>query len=77
MTFSAFKGALTSDGKALALQHKVISPSINATQNKNYDKTKSDNTMTEGISEQQYEIPHIKNYYVHAETHIPMALGVQ
>lgn len=73
MTFSAFKGALTADGKALALQHKVISPSINATQNKNYDKTKSDNTMTEGISEQQYEIPHIKNYYVHAETHIPMA----
>lgn len=73
MTFSAFKGALTADGKALAFQHKVISPSINATQNKNYDKTKSDNTMTEGISEQQYEIPHIKNYYVHAETHIPLA----
>ncbi|MDI9878797.1 molybdopterin cofactor-binding domain-containing protein [Flectobacillus longus] len=73
MTFSALKGALTADGKALAFEHKVISPSINATQNKNYDKTKSDNTMTEGISEQQYEIPHIKNYYVHAETHIPMA----
>lgn len=73
MTFSALKGALTAEGKALAFQHKVISPSINATQNKNYDKTKSDNTMTEGISEQQYEIPHIKNYYVHAETHIPLA----
>ncbi len=29
--------------------------------------------MTEGISEQQYEIPHIKNYYVHAETHVPLA----
>jgi isoquinoline 1-oxidoreductase beta subunit len=29
--------------------------------------------MTEGISEQQYEIPNMKNYYVHADLHIPIA----
>ncbi len=73
MTFSALKAGFSADGKALAFQHKVISPSISATQNKTYDKTKSDGSMTEGISEQQYEIPHIKNFYVHAETHIPLA----
>ncbi|HEX7902783.1 MAG TPA: xanthine dehydrogenase family protein molybdopterin-binding subunit [Chitinophagaceae bacterium] len=71
MTFSAMKGALSADGKALAFQHKVISPSLD--QNTNYDKTKSDRGMTEGISEQKYEIANIKNYYVHADLHIPLA----
>ena len=27
----------------------------------------------EGVSEQQYEIPHVKNLYVHADLHIPIA----
>lgn len=73
MTYSALKGALSTDGKAVAFQHKVISPSIDATFNPNYDKSRSDRTMTEGISEQKYEIPNMKNYYVHASTHLPMA----
>jgi isoquinoline 1-oxidoreductase subunit beta len=71
MTFSAMKGAVGADGKAIAFQHKVISPTIDY--NKNYDKTKADRTMTEGISEQKYEIPHIKNLYVLADSHIPLA----
>ncbi len=69
MTFSAMKGALTPDGKALAFQHKVISPTLGG--KKDYDKTKADGTMTEGISEQKYEIAHMKNLYVHHYLHVP------
>ena len=73
MTFSSMKAGLSSDGKAVAFQHKVTSPSINATRNDTYDVTKPDGTMIEGISDQKYEIPNMKNFYVYAETHIPMA----
>ena len=72
MTFSAMKGAVSADGKAVAFQHKVISPSINATKSEKYDKTKPDGSMTEGISDQKYEIPNMKNAYVFADIHIPM-----
>lgn len=72
MTFSAMKGAVSADGKGLAFQHKVISPSISATKSDKYDKTKPDRSMTEGISEQEYEFPHMKNAYVFADMHIPM-----
>ena len=71
MTFSALKGALSADGKAIAFQHKVISPTIDYS--KNYDKSKSDKSMTEGISEQKYEIPNMKNLYVYADFHVPVA----
>lgn len=73
MTFSAFKGALDANKKPVAFQHKVISPSIGASTNPNYDKTKTDGGMTEGISEQAYEIPNMKNLYVHADMHVPLA----
>ncbi len=71
MTFSAMKGALDAEGKAIAFQHKVISPTLDG--RKDYDKTKADGTMTEGISEQQYEIPNMKNLYVHHYLHVPLA----
>ncbi|MDP4285360.1 MAG: molybdopterin-dependent oxidoreductase [Bacteroidota bacterium] len=71
MTFSALKAGLSADGKALAFQHKVISPTIRYS--KNYDKTKTDGTMTEGISEQKYEFPNMKNLYVNADFHVPVA----
>ncbi len=73
MTFSAMKAGLNADGKTIAFQHKVISPSISATNNDKYDKTKADRSMTEGISDQQYEFPNMKNLYVFADIHIPMA----
>ena len=73
MTFSALKGGLSADGKAVAFQHKVISPSLDASSRANYDKTKSDRTMTEGISEQHYEILNINNRYVFADLHVPVA----
>jgi isoquinoline 1-oxidoreductase beta subunit len=71
MTFSAMKGALSADGKAVAFQHKVIAPSLDASEKENYDKAKPDATMTEGISEQKYEIANMKNLYVYADSHIP------
>jgi isoquinoline 1-oxidoreductase beta subunit len=71
MTFSAMKGALSADGKAIAFQHKVIAPSLDASEKENYDKAKPDATMTEGISEQKYEIANMKNLYVYADSHIP------
>ncbi|MVM29827.1 molybdopterin-dependent oxidoreductase [Spirosoma sp. HMF4905] len=72
MTYSAMRGALSADGKAIAFQHKVISPSIDATMNEKYDKTKPDGTMLEATNEQKYEIPNLNTRYVHAETHIPL-----
>lgn len=71
-TFSAFKGAISEDGKLVAFQHKVISPTIMSFLNPNNDKTKLDGSMTEGISHQQYEIPNMKNLFVYADIHIPM-----
>jgi len=73
MTFSAMKGALSADGKVVAFQHKVIAPSLDASEHENYDKSKPDRTMTEGISEQKYEMENMKNLYVNADTHIPFA----
>ncbi|HKP32957.1 MAG TPA: molybdopterin cofactor-binding domain-containing protein, partial [Chitinophagaceae bacterium] len=71
MTFSALKGAVSTDGKAIAFQHKVIAPTLRY--NKDYDRTKTDGTMTEGISHQKYEIPNMKNLFVLADSHIPFA----
>ncbi len=71
MTFSALKGGLSATGKAIAFQHKVISPTLGM--RKDYDKTKADGTMTEGISEQKYEIENMKNLYVHHYLHVPLA----
>jgi isoquinoline 1-oxidoreductase beta subunit len=71
LTFSAMKGALDANGKAIAFQHKVISPTLDM--KKDYDITKADGTMTEGISEQKYEIEHMKNLYVHHYVHVPLA----
>lgn len=73
MTFSALKGAFDASGKLVAFQHKVISPSINASRDPKYDSSKTDGAMTEGISEQAYEIPNMKNLYVWSDLHIPIA----
>jgi len=71
VTYSALKGGLDANGKAIAFQHKVIAPTLDM--QKNYDKTKTNGTMTEGISEQKYEIEHMKNLYVHHYVHLPLA----
>lgn len=74
MTFSAFRAGLGADGLPLAFQHKVISPSIDATLGDNSRKAdKPDKTMTEGISEQKYEMPNVDNRYVFADFQVPTA----
>ncbi len=73
MTFSSTKAGLSSDGKPVAFQHKVISPSLGASRNPKFDNTKPDGSMVEGISDQDYELPNMKNHYVFAEFHIPVA----
>ena len=73
MTFSAFRAGLGTDGLPLAFQHKVISPSIDATLGNTRDAAKPDKTMTEGISEQKYEIPNVDNRYVFADFQVPTA----
>ncbi len=73
MTFSALKAALDKEGKPVAFQHKVISPSMGATMDEKRNETGESSSMTEGISDQKYELPNMKNEYVFSEIHIPLA----
>ncbi|HLX93916.1 MAG TPA: molybdopterin cofactor-binding domain-containing protein, partial [Puia sp.] len=67
LTFSAMKAGISADGKPMAFQHKVISPSIGATMEEKRNETGESSSMTEGISTQKYELPNMKNEYVFAE----------
>lgn len=73
MTFSQLKGGFSKEGKLISFQHKVISPSYFDSVGTNFDKTKVDGIMVEGIGEQAYEIPNIKTSYVYADFHVPVA----
>jgi isoquinoline 1-oxidoreductase beta subunit len=73
LTFSAMKAGLSSDGKPMAFQHKVISPSMGATMQEKRDETGESSSMTEGISTQKYELPNMKNEYVFSEIPIPLS----
>lgn len=70
-TFSAMKGAISTDGKVSAFQHKVAAPTILAFMFPQ-DRTKVDETMVEGISHQAYEIPNMKNEFIFADNHVPL-----
>ena len=73
MTFSQLSGGFGDDGKLLALRHNVISPSYFESMQKDYDITKVDSIMVEGIGEQEYDIPNVKTSYVRADYHVPVA----
>lgn len=73
MTFSALRGGFSDDGKLITFQHKVISPSYFDSINAQFDKTKVDPIMVEGIGEQAYEIPNLKTSYVQTDYHVPVA----
>ncbi len=73
MTFSVMRAGLSADGKPVAFQHKVISPSIDATMEEKRDETGESSNMTEGISTQKYELPNMKNEWVYSEIPIPLA----
>ena len=72
LTFSQLSAGLDKDGKPVAFSHKVISPSIDATMSREFDRTKLDGTMTEGISEQEYGLPNMRNSWVFAESQVPL-----
>lgn len=72
MTFSKLKGSVSNDGKLISFEHKVISPSLHDSSNKDFDKTKVDGSMVEGIGSQDYEIPNLKTSYVWADYHVPV-----
>jgi isoquinoline 1-oxidoreductase subunit beta len=73
MTFSAMKGGLSADGKVVAFQHKVISPSLHASGDPNFNGKQVDHSMTEGISDQAYEFDNMKNLWVYADYQIPIS----
>ncbi|MEP7233334.1 MAG: molybdopterin cofactor-binding domain-containing protein [Ginsengibacter sp.] len=74
MTFSQLKAGFSDDGKLISFQHKVISPSLSEMSGRpNFDKTKVDGTMVEGIGEQAYEIPNLKTSYIRTDFHVPLA----
>ena len=73
MTFSQLKGGFSKEGQLVSFEHKVISPSYFDSVGPNFDKTKVDAIMIEGIGEQAYQIPNIKTSYVYADFHVPVA----
>ena len=73
MTFSQLKGGFSDNGKLVMFQHKVIGPSHREALSPNYDRTRVDGAMSEGIGEQAYEIPNIKTSCVRADFHVPVA----
>ncbi len=74
MTFSQLKGGFSKEGKLVSFQHKVISPSYGEAMGRaDFDKSKVDGTMVEGIAEQAYEFPNLKTSFVRAEYHVPIA----
>jgi isoquinoline 1-oxidoreductase beta subunit len=73
MTFSKMTGGLSDKNQLVSFQHKVISPGFMDSAMPNWDKTKLDSMMTEGISSQEYDIPNMKNSFVFADYHVPVA----
>jgi len=73
MTFSQMRGGFSDDGKLVMFQHKVIGPSHREALSTNYDRTKPDGAMSEGIGDQAYEIPNMKASVVRADFHVPLA----
>lgn len=72
MTFSLLQAGLDVLGKPNAMLHKVIAPSLQASDNADFAWNQLDDWMTEGIGKQPYEIPHLLVKYVPAPFHIPI-----
>jgi isoquinoline 1-oxidoreductase beta subunit len=67
------KGGISKDNSLVSFQHKVISPGFMDSAMPNWDKSKVDTMMTEGISSQEYVFPNMNNTFVLADYHVPMA----
>ncbi|MBX7125071.1 MAG: xanthine dehydrogenase family protein molybdopterin-binding subunit [Cyclobacteriaceae bacterium] len=72
-TVSALKASLDAQGNPLALQHKVVAPSIMyslfGAQDPNH---KEDSGAMEGIADSPYEIPNVSHHNIYAETSVPI-----
>ncbi|KAA6440880.1 xanthine dehydrogenase family protein molybdopterin-binding subunit [Dyadobacter flavalbus] len=73
MTFSKLSGTVSDQKKLTAFRHKVIGPNFHESLFKNFDQTKLDPSMVEGIGDQDYQIPNLKTSYVKTDSHIPGA----
>ncbi len=72
-TVSSFKAGLDATGKLVALQHKVVAPSINDNMFGSKDpKRRDDEGAMEGVLESSYEIPNFSYHNIFAETTIPI-----
>lgn len=72
-TYSVFKGALNAEGKPVAFQHKVVSPSIADFLWKGaYQPGKPADEMMEAIADMSYNIPNTGHEYVNVENHVPL-----
>jgi isoquinoline 1-oxidoreductase beta subunit len=72
-TLSSLRGGVDEAGKVIALQHKVVAPSIMYNQFGSEDKgKKEDDGAMEGIRESWYDIPNVLNNNIYAEANIPI-----
>jgi isoquinoline 1-oxidoreductase beta subunit len=71
-TLSSLKGGIDKSGKVVALQHKVVAPSIMFNQFGTEPEKKEDPGAMEGISESWYEIPNVLTHNIYAEVNIPI-----
>lgn len=72
-TLSNLRGGIDKNGKIVALQHKVVAPSIWYNQFGTDDPNKKEDPgAMEGISESWYEIPNVLTHNIYAEVNVPI-----
>jgi isoquinoline 1-oxidoreductase subunit beta len=71
-TFSSLRGGIDKAGKVVALQHKIVAPSIMYNQFGGDPNKKEDSGAMEGVSESWYEIPNVLTHNIYAEVNIPI-----
>jgi isoquinoline 1-oxidoreductase beta subunit len=72
-TLSSIKAGLDAAGKPLALQHKVVAPSIGYDNFGSKDPARrEDEGAMEGIKDSPYEFAHVKYHNIYAETTMPL-----
>jgi isoquinoline 1-oxidoreductase beta subunit len=72
-TLSSLSGGIDNTGKVIALQHKVVAPSIWHNQFGSTDPNKKEDPgAMEGISESWYEIPNVLTHNIYAEVNVPI-----
>ena len=71
-TLSSLRGGIDKDGKIVALQHKVVAPSIMFNQFGGDPNKKEDSGAMEGISESWYDVPNLVTHNIYAEVNIPI-----